>query len=922
MSSDPTVPDRPSGLARTADTRASTPVSDRGALDRGVCVDRYVIVDRIGAGGMGIVYAAYDPELDRRVAIKLVRAHGSAEHRRVARDRLLREAQALAQLSHPNVVSVYDAGTYGEDVFLAMELVTGRSFAEALQAGSLSRAEVRHVLLAAGNGLAAAHRAGLVHRDIKPSNIGLGDDGRVRVLDFGLVRAAADEGEDRGSPSSSLSGDSQGESRLRTPLTELGTAPGTPAYMAPESYVSDVADELSDQFAFCVMAFEALYGERPFGGADREQLRDAIVVGTPKVPDGVRVPRRLRRVLLRGLAKQPGDRYPSMDALLAELGAAPLVTPARAVAVVAVATALVAGGFAVTGPRAPALCSSAASELAGVWDDGVEAEVRASFDATGARYASSSFDRVAVMLDDYAASWVDMRDEACRATRVRGVQSEQLLDLRTACLDRRRQQLGALVQVLAHDADEDVVNKAASAVAALPPLSTCADVVALTAAVPPPDDPVIAGRVRGLTVELDRASALIDAGRYAVASKLTERLIADADAIGYDHSRAEANLLDGLARVRAGDGKGAEPPLRAAVLAAARARDDYLTAHAWSVLVYAIGRQGRLDDALLVGDAARVAVERAGNDTVLRSTLLSNLGGILNQLERYEESERMFAEAIELRERAGAIDDPQYASILSNMGNSLSEQGRYDEARGYYDRAIEVWQRTLGPDHPQIGIPLNNLGNSLSDQGKYDVAMQYYQQAIDQWERSLGPDSSLLAYPLNGMGGALLEQHRYDDAWPYLWRAYELSKASLGPDHPDVGMAVGNLGEVRLAQHRYEDALRYFEESLALQEGGLGSEHPALSFPLTGMGLSLLGLDQPDRALPLLERAWRLREPAHPAPVEAATTEFALAKALWRTGSNRARARALARSAVARLGDAPAWKPMRDEIAAWQARPD
>ncbi len=924
-----TVPDGPGDAPRdrihTAETlsAASPSFGEVPALDRGVCVDRYVILDRIGAGGMGVVYAAYDPELDRRVAIKLVRTRAGAEHQRVARDRLLREAQGLAQLSHPNVVSVHDAGTYGDDVFLAMELVSGKSLSDALAGGELSRTELRRILLAAGRGLAAAHRAGLVHRDIKPSNIVIGDDGRVRVLDFGLVRATADD-EDARDPPELASSDAHSENRLRTPLTEQGSLVGTPGYMAPESYLSNTADALSDQFAFCVTAFEALCGKRPFTGRNHRALRQAIVDGEPQVPDGVKLPRRIRRVLTRGLAKEPGDRYPSMDALLADLGAESVVTPARVIAVGAAGIALAAATFAVAdhSSNAPAPCADASSELAGTWDDRAMGQVRAAFEATGVRYASSSFDRVAEILDAYAAGWVEMRTESCRATRVRGAQSEHLLDLRAACLDRRRQQLGALVQVFAKEADKDVVKKSAAAASSLPPLASCADADALTAAIPPPDDPVVAARVKKLMPDLDRAEALVEAGRYAAAAKLAEQLVSTANDIGYDHTRAEASYLRGIALVRGGDGKGGEAPLRDAVHAAARAHDDRLEARAWSTMVHELGREARFDEAILAGDAARAVIERSGNDPLLRSMLLSNIGAVLNRQEHFEESEKMFRQGIELREKAGATDDPEFASMLSNLANSLSEQHEYDEARRNYDRAIRVWTHTLGPDHPQIGIPLNNLGNSLADQGKYDEAAGYYERAIAQWERSLGPDSALLAYPENGIGGVLESQGRLDDAWPHLERAYELTKKALGPEHPDVGMALGNLGQIRLGQKRYADALHYFEESLRLQEKGMGSDYPGLAYPLTGMGNSLVELGQPTRALPLLERAWRLRKPAHPTPDSAAATELALARALWASHGNRARARSLARDALARLGDTADWQPIRDEIEAWLAHPN
>jgi eukaryotic-like serine/threonine-protein kinase len=249
-------------------------------LERGDVLGRYFILDRLGSGGMGIVYAAYDPELDRKVAIKLLRpGRAGAE----AGARLLREAQAMARLSHPNVLAVHDVGTFGDQVFVAMELVDGADLRQWLAASPRSEREVLDVFLKAGRGLAAAHAAGLVHLDFKPANVLVGRDGRVRVADFGLAQAEGGE--------------------------ESGGA-GTRGYMAPEQLTSQPVDARTDQFSFCVSLYEALYGARPFA-PDSFEVEDS--------PPGSRVPIRLRRLLLRGLAPDPAGRFASMDDLLAAL---------------------------------------------------------------------------------------------------------------------------------------------------------------------------------------------------------------------------------------------------------------------------------------------------------------------------------------------------------------------------------------------------------------------------------------------------------------------------------------------------------------------------------------------------------------------------------------------------------------------------
>ncbi|MCA9709545.1 MAG: serine/threonine protein kinase, partial [Myxococcales bacterium] len=252
-------------------------------LVRGAQVGRYLVIDPLGAGGMGEVFSAYDPQLDRRIALKLVRP-SSREDARHTRERLLREAQALAKLSHPNVVAVYDAGTHGSRVFIAMEYVEGRTMrdwiaqtAKELEPGQRWR-EALALMVQAGRGLAAAHAQGLVHRDFKPANVMVSDDGRVRVLDFGLARRFGELSLDESGPidleprRESLDGTSGSRSSLSLQLTQTGMVMGTPSYMAPEQFYGGSIDERTDQFSFCVVLYRALFGERPFAGKTFEEL--------------------------------------------------------------------------------------------------------------------------------------------------------------------------------------------------------------------------------------------------------------------------------------------------------------------------------------------------------------------------------------------------------------------------------------------------------------------------------------------------------------------------------------------------------------------------------------------------------------------------------------------------------------------------
>ncbi|MCB9701905.1 MAG: serine/threonine protein kinase [Myxococcales bacterium] len=323
------------GLAATAQS------GERPAVDverpPGATLGRYVLLDRLGAGAMGEVYSAHDRELDRQVAIKFLQPGLASEGLRV---RLRREAQAMARLSHPNVVTVHDVGEEEGQIFVAMEYVRGVTLRAWLGAQARSWQEILEVFVPIGRGLAAAHAAGIVHRDFKPDNVMVGEDGRPRVMDFGLARA--DEGDVGAALRGSSSGSSPSGSALTMSLTQAGAILGTPVYMAPELWSGAIADARCDLFAYCVALWEALWGERPFAGASLPALIRSVSGGALVAPKGAsRVPTRVRRAIERGLARQPETRWASMDALVAELERA-LRRPVRratfgAVAVLSVA---------------------------------------------------------------------------------------------------------------------------------------------------------------------------------------------------------------------------------------------------------------------------------------------------------------------------------------------------------------------------------------------------------------------------------------------------------------------------------------------------------------------------------------------------------------------------------------------------------
>ncbi|MBI2898310.1 MAG: serine/threonine protein kinase [Deltaproteobacteria bacterium] len=439
---------------------------DESALPAGSKVGRYVVLETLGFGGMSIVYKAYDPHLDRAVAVKLLRldstSGGSADEARV---RLVREAQALAKLSHPNIVAVHDVGTFGDDVFVAMEFVAGPTLAEWCRDEGRSIEQILEAYRGAGRGLAAAHAAGLVHRDFKPDNVIVGSDGRPRVLDFGLARAAGPAGGDaKDHPDGHQTGGS--------------ATVGTPAYMAPEQHGGGTVDGRTDQFSFCVALWEAVHRRSPFSGSTVEEIAAAVTEGrvSPPPADG-RAPGWLRPVLMRGLAVTPSDRFATMEALLGALDRGPRARR-RVIAVAMAAAVLAVGGAAfwsAAGGRDA--CGGGQDRLAGVWDPAVKAAVRASFLSSGRKQAPATYSRVSRVLDGQAAEWAAMHRASCEARRS-GRQDDRATALRSACLEERRAEMSELTGKLAR-ADGRMVDRAVHAVFELASVEACGDARAL-----------------------------------------------------------------------------------------------------------------------------------------------------------------------------------------------------------------------------------------------------------------------------------------------------------------------------------------------------------------------------------------------------------------------------------------------------------
>ena len=576
---------------------------------------RYHVLEQLGAGGMGVVLAAYDPDLDRKVALKLLRPDGSAG----SSGRLLREAHALARLSHPNVVQIYDTGALDDRIFIAMELVRGTDL-RAWLARPRPPAEVLRVFLDAGRGLAAAHDAGFVHRDFKPENVLLGADGRVRVADFGLVRQHDEE-----PVAASTSSPARGA--LDRSLTLTGALLGTPAFMSPEQHLGRPADARSDQFSFCVALWEALHGQRPFAGDSAVTITAAVLAGRIEAPRVARAPRYLRQVLERGLASAPEQRYPDMQALLAALARDPVRARRQWLLGLGAAGLLVGAAVAL---RADVVepCGGGPDELATAWDperrQAVVEALAAARDPDSRRLALTG-------LDAYADAWLASHRDAC-LDHHRGEQSSALLDARMRCLDRRRQTLATAARVLtsadAGGAGGELPD-AAQVVARMPAVGACDDPAVVLGEAAVPEDPVLAAEVASVESLLISAMVQHDAGDVAGALAVADDALARARATQFEPIVARALVVSARIHFTRTAWALARPALAEALARAVEARSDDLAAEAFARLLYIDGVQdGRIAEAMDLAPLALAMAARAPEPHAARGLAHNNIGAV------------------------------------------------------------------------------------------------------------------------------------------------------------------------------------------------------------------------------------------------------------------------------------------------------
>ncbi len=907
-------------LRASGSAPARTPIGTR--------VAHYELRGLLGAGGMGEVYEAYDSELDRFVAVKLLRPELAGSG--VVVERLVRESRLMAKVVHPSVITVYAAGRHEEAGYIAMELVRGATLASYLPRAKLPWRQTLALFARAGAGLAAAHALGIVHRDFKPDNVLLELDGgdrvtRVLVTDFGIARAIGD------------AADSEDVELSRSPrdlrLTATGAAIGTPAYMAPEQLDRGAVDHRADVFAFTASLWEGLYGERPFRGATADEIRAAMA--TPPRPPIGPVPRRLVRALERGLAPVAADRWPSVDALLEEL--ARISSRAKKLAIGGAAIALVGLGVAFALLSRPSREDPCAVRLA-TFDAAYAARKP---QLTNAIASDPSLQGPAIdRLDHYVTAWTTVHAATCKADR-EPAQASAI----SACLDARTVELAGTVDDLILDGPRHLRNQFAM----LADPAQCAD--------PPPDasftmlpaDRTLRRKVTALRYRAFEAEGARDRGDFATALSAATTLVDDTKSV-WGPVHAEALYLLGGTQSMSDDSKHAAATLRETAHAAEVAHYDYIVGASWLMLAQiALSDDGNPERALeYVGDA-KAALERNGNPPISIALLGYVEGEALIQANRLNEGEQVLRKTIERTVR----DAPETLSqVIIGLADLYESQGRYAEAVAAFRDAIAktppgtnvsamlTYRERLAVALSMIGqtdeaLTLGRavtaevdakLGNDSVDRwtahgevagvffraGLYDSALQEANLALSNFGRVLGERSERYAEQLSVRADILGSLDRDAEAQADLTRACEIYGYTNGEGSAPHAQCQAQLADALQRAGRLREALALLEKVVPVLSQSEGMTE--LANALTTRSRINAATGHREAAIADLEHAIT----AGHEPAAKANAELDLGKLLW--PSDRPRALGLLHDAAADFDLAGiVWKDERASVDDWLA---
>lgn len=806
-------------------------------------IGRFAVTREIGRGGMGVVYLAYDEVLDRRVGVKLL-----AVEREEDQPRLMREAQAMARVSHPNVASVYEVGEHADRLFIAMEFIQGVSLDVWLRAEHRDWRDVVDAFLQAGHGLAAAHSAGLIHRDFKPANAMLGDDGRVRVLDFGLARTLSPKTmPEMGPLGTRVLAPSETDVTVRQApagtawaafLTDTNGVVGTPAYMAPEQLAGQTVDARADQFSFCVSLYQGLYGQHPFAGDNVPRLWTSMLEGKVLAPPrDTTVPASLHRILLRGLSVDPGERFPAMGMLIKAIEQ----TSRRRRnfwGVGAVAVGVLASGLAVLLPAQPSECEDGAEALQGVWNEGQREALRATFARSGAIGWEPAWEVSEAFLEDYTGSWREAAIHTC-AAHERGDESDLLFERRQACLRRRHQALGALRSLT--DLDMPVLPMLQKAITSLPPMDVCNNNEALLRAISPPDDPLVAAEI----VALEARLADFEVRRYAGPAEShrgeAAALAVDAGALGYAPAIAKAARLQGLVSAAAGDETSACQQLHESYALADAVGDDELAVYSAIGLILACKTDGvtpaghvSLWHRLAEGKLDRAALR----ESMAHVTLLQTLAGEAQRRGASADSYNFGAQSLAILDLQKPTPTAVVVAVRARLAfDAVALADSSKEPADILRPALKLCTGELSHESAECLRARFVEASFLGERG--DGANDRLEQVVAELARRDDPDSlSLRAQTLKNLAFSRLASCELDLATLHAKRALEISALAMDSESQMIrSLTLVALGTIQASSERVEEAWATlepaFQDASHLQLDNLQFQLAVVSMALT-----------------------------------------------------------------------------------------
>ncbi len=874
-----------------------------GEVSESTKIGRYVIRRHIGSGGMGAVYLAYDSKLRRSVALKLLhRGTGSPGSLERRRRRLLREAHGLARLSHPNVVQVHDVDTHGEHLFLVMDYVEGCTLKEWLEVPRSWR-EILEVFRQAGEGLAAAHSAGLIHRDIKPSNVLISSQGQAKVIDFGLVRVddlssssegpheVTEEGElgefSNSFPSFQSSRSSRSSRSFRSPavscaaensglvqgsesgdeddLTIPGAVLGTLAYIPPEIFSGASADARSDVYSFCVSLYEALYGSRPFAGETRDLVICQIIEGRRQPPpSGRAIPRWLTETCLRGLAVDPAKRPASMVELLAELSPRRelkrrlLPAVAGIVGIIGAAVAAIAVAAAIS--PAPSQGCGAESEIPVFWSMSDRAAVRGASAGLGLRRPLEDFAALDHFFSQRSAEFQELQPAICNAAQSPEAAASQRC-LATVARDHHKlvkRIVGGQLEILSQVIEEPGL---------LQDPSICADpkfVAAQVHGVAATGDKTAAAAMDGADVveviaaleeEIEWAYELFNDGRYREALGTAKMVQEAAEVVRNVGLEARAWHLRGRVESILADPQSAESLAMAQMLAAEVGGERSMMISILDRARALVGPRGTPEEAELWARRVEKKFAKRGLGPLDRAKLHLVLGEIAIAKAEFAEARRHLEACLDLRQRYLGEQHPQIAEALSNLAVVVDLQGQSRAAIKLYRQALALREANLRPEHPQIAVILVGLGGVLARVGEVSESEAVYARALEIDRKAFGDEHPRVATILHNLGISARQRGQLDRAYKLYTESLAIRRKSLGPLHPEVADSLNALAILDKLRGDGESALSRYHEALMIRERQLGSGHPRVASTLGSLANLHIRRGEFAEAIPHLQRA-------------------------------------------------------------------